>query len=319
MVYTSRTVLGDRRHTLQNAGEARRQSNLAPFGAYEGAPLRQTSGDPDVHPPPQARAGTDREHVARNRVRNGLTRVVGPIILACAILYAIPPPPSSSDPGDGFFGRRHLRPRPHWRVGVAAGNHLPASGRDDMGRPLSARSPYPRHSAVHPLNQQGQCSVPKDQEKTHVFGDGDHGKSWRRHGGTCWRTASKSARSSAIARRRQAGRIKAWNWLTVIGMSRQPSGGRSKASKARFSCCRKSGRQLNQRARDEHGLVASGARISRPDIANGICARRGILLKLPLWFAGRPGRNATGLLQSDKPGIDDGRDERHRRGKVQYR
>ena len=63
-----------------------------------------------------------------------------------------------------------------------------------------------------------------------------------------------------------------------------------------------------------HGLVASGARFSRPDIANRICARRRIFRKLPLRLAGRPGRNATGLLQSDKPEIDHGRDERHRRG-----
>ena len=48
--------------------------------------------------------------------------------------------------------------------------------------------------------------------------------------------------------------------------------------------------------------------------ANRICARRWILRKLPLRLAGRPGRNATGLLQSDKPEIDHGRDERHRRG-----
>ncbi len=41
-------------------------------------------------------------------------------------------------------------------LGVAAGNHFPASGRDDMGRPLRAQSPYPGHSAAHPLNQQGQ-------------------------------------------------------------------------------------------------------------------------------------------------------------------
>ncbi|WP_441256375.1 NAD(P)H-binding protein [Bradyrhizobium sp. 482_C4_N1_1] len=46
-----------------------------------------------------------------------------------------------------------------------------------------------------------------------------------------------------------------------------------------------------------------------PDIANRICARRWILRKLPLRLAGRPGRNATGLLQSDKPEIDHGRDE----------
>ena len=53
---------------------------------------------------------------------------------------------------------------------------------------------------------------------------------------------------------------------------------------------------------------------SRPDIANRICARRWIHRKFPLWPAGRRRRNATGLLQSDKPKIDHGGDERHRRG-----
>ncbi len=43
-----------------------------------------------------------------------LTRVVGPIILACAILYAIPATcRPRRDPGDGLSGRRHLRPCPH--------------------------------------------------------------------------------------------------------------------------------------------------------------------------------------------------------------
>jgi hypothetical protein len=36
------------------------------------------------------RAGTDREHVAGNWVRDGPDPCRGPIILACAILYAIP-------------------------------------------------------------------------------------------------------------------------------------------------------------------------------------------------------------------------------------
>src|ERR1700731_937066 len=44
-----------------------------------------------------------------------------------------------------------------------------------MGRPLRARSPCPGHSAAHPLNQ---------QEKTHVFSNGNHGKSGRRKGRT---------------------------------------------------------------------------------------------------------------------------------------
>ena len=42
--------------------------------------------------------------------------------------------------------------------------------------------------------------------------------------------------------------------------------------------------------------------------------RAGRFSKLPLRLAGRPGRNATGLLQSEKPEIDHGRDERHRHG-----
>ena len=74
------------------------------------------------------------------------------------------------------------------------------------------------------------------------------------------------------------------------------------------------GCEQNQRAGDDHGLVASGARFSRPDIANRICARGRVLRKFSLRLADRPGRNATGLLQSDKPEIDHGRDERHRRG-----
>jgi NAD(P)H-binding len=58
----------------------------------------------------------------------------------------------------------------------------------------------------------------------------------------------------------------------------------------------------------------SGLGMITAEIANRICARRWILRKLPLRLAGRTGRNVTGLLQSDKPEIDHGRDERHRRG-----
>ncbi len=72
------------------------------------------------------------------------------------------------------------------------------------------------------------------------------------------------------------------------------------------------GCEQDQRARDDHGLVAAGARFSRPGIANRICARRWILRELSLRLARRPGRNAPGLLRSDKPEIDHGRDERHR-------
>ncbi len=45
-----------------------------------------------------------------------------------------------------------------------------------MGRPLRARSSHPGHSAAHPLNQQGQCSVSQDQEKTHVLVTGVTGR-----------------------------------------------------------------------------------------------------------------------------------------------
>ena len=74
------------------------------------------------------------------------------------------------------------------------------------------------------------------------------------------------------------------------------------------------GCEQDQRARHDHSVVASGARFSRADISNRICARRRILRKLPLRLASRPGRNVAGLLQSDKPEIDHGRYERHRRG-----
>jgi hypothetical protein len=42
-----------------------------------------------------------------------LTRVVGPIILACAILYAIPATAVLGAILVTDFGRRHLRPCPH--------------------------------------------------------------------------------------------------------------------------------------------------------------------------------------------------------------
>jgi nucleoside-diphosphate-sugar epimerase len=51
----------------------------------------------------------------------------------------------------------------------------------------------------------------------------------------------KEVRALVRNREKASGRIRAWNWLTVIGMIRQPSSGRSKASKARLSCCRLSG------------------------------------------------------------------------------
>jgi uncharacterized protein YbjT (DUF2867 family) len=46
------------------------------------------------------------------------------------------------------------------------------------------------------LNQQGQCSVPQDQEKTHVFSNGNHGKSGRRNGRTS--VGTRQGRTRAV-------------------------------------------------------------------------------------------------------------------------
>src|SRR3979490_268048 len=98
-----------------------------------------------------------------------LTRVVGPIILACAILYAIP---ATAVLGailvTGFLGGAICA---HVRIG-------------ELGSPPAIISLLPGAAAAHTLNQQGQCSVPQDQEKTHVLSNGNHGKSWRRNGKT---------------------------------------------------------------------------------------------------------------------------------------
>ena len=59
-------------------------------------------------------------------------------------------------------------------------------------------------------------------------------------------------------------------------------------------------------------LLEQGFRDLIPPIA--FVRAGGFFEKLPLRLAGRQGRNATGLLQSDKPEIDHVRDERHRRG-----
>ena len=52
---------------------------------------------------------------------------------------------------------------------------------------------------------------------------------------------------------------------------------------------------------------------SRPAVSSRICARRRLLRKLSFWLTSRPRRNTTGLLQSYKPEIDNGRVRRHRR------
>jgi uncharacterized protein YbjT (DUF2867 family) len=95
-----------------------------------------------------------------------LTHVVGPIILACAILYAIP---ATAVLGailvTGFLGGAICA---HVRIGELGSPPEIISlllGRDDMGRPLRARSPYPGHSAAHPLNQQGSALSLKIRRK----------------------------------------------------------------------------------------------------------------------------------------------------------
>ena len=64
---------------------------------------------------------------------------------------------------------------------------------------------------------------------------------------------------------------------------------------------------------NDHGLITLGARFSQPAISGRICARRRLFRKLSFRLTGRPGRNTTGLLQSYKPEIDNGRVRRHRR------
>jgi NAD(P)H-binding len=59
-------------------------------------------------------------------------------------------------------------------------------------------------------------------------------------------------------------------------------------------------------------LSLLGASFSQPAVSGRICARRRIFRKLSFRLTGRPGRNTTGLLQSYKPEINNGRDKRHR-------
>ncbi len=51
---------------------------------------------------------------------------------------------------------------------------------------------------------------------------------------------------------------------------------------------------------NDHGLITPGARSSQPAISGRICARRWLLREFSLRLTGRPGRNTTGFLQSDK-------------------
>ena len=130
-----------------------------------------------------------------------LTRVVGPIILACAILYAIP---ATAVLGailvTGFLGGAICA---HVRIGELGSPPEIISlllGAMTWGG-LYARDP--RIRAILPLirlNQQGQCSVPQDQEKTHVFSNGNHGKSGRRNGRTSVGARQGTTRASPQSR-----------------------------------------------------------------------------------------------------------------------
>ena len=179
-----------------------------------------------------------------------------------------------------------------------------------MGRPLRARSPYPGHPAARPLNRQGQCSVPQDQEKRMFLVMGITGKVG---GATAEHLLAHGKEVRALVRnceKASSWANQAWNWLTVIGMiySHRAGAQRRRRRVCHVAGClgplarlqRSQGRdcelcrgahqgsaaaggsafvdgcEQDQRAWDDHGLVASGARFSRPVIANRICARRWI-------------------------------------------
>ncbi|VDZ61014.1 Putative NADH-flavin reductase [Serratia odorifera] len=71
------------------------------------------------------------------------------------------------------------------------------------------------------------------------------------------------------------------------------------------------GGEQKHRARGDHGFVAVRARLSRTPIPRHVCTCRRILRKLSFRFTSRSGRKVIGLLQSDKPKINHGRNERH--------
>ena len=91
---------------------------------------------------------------------------MGPIILACAILYAIP---ATAVFGailvTGFLGGAigaHVRIGQLWSPPEIIFLLL---GRDDIGRPLFARPPYPGRSAAHSLKQPGSALSLKTRRK----------------------------------------------------------------------------------------------------------------------------------------------------------
>jgi len=195
----------------------------------------------------------------------------------------------------------------------------------------------------------GNALVPQDQEKTHVLVMGIT-ESWRpQRQNICWRAARKYARSSAIARRRQAGRARAWNWLTAIGMIQQPSSGRLKGVERRVchvagclgavarlqrsqgvigELCRGAhqgsaaaggsafvdGCEQNQRARDDTALslLEQGFR----DLISPIAFVRagGFFENFLYGLQVARAERSRSYYNPTNPEIGHGRDERHRRG-----
>jgi len=108
-----------------------------------------------------------------------------------------------------------------------------------MGRPLSARSPYPGHSAAHPLNRQGHCCVPKDQEKTHVLVMGITGKVAAQRQNICWAQGKKDR---ALVRKSRKGGNWADQGVELVDGDWNDSGShRSRRSKALRRLCHVAG------------------------------------------------------------------------------
>ncbi len=167
-----------------------------------------------------------------------LTRIVGPVVLACALLYVIP---ATAVLGailvTGFLGGAicaHVRNgelgSPPELICLLLGAMTWAG--------LYARDPRIRAlPSARPLNQPGLCPL-KIRRKRMFLVMGITGKVGGATAEHLLAHARTCARWSAIAKRHHAGRTGAWNWSTVIGMIRPPLSSRSKASKAHLSCCR---------------------------------------------------------------------------------
>ncbi len=88
----------------------------------------------------------------------------------------------------------------------------------------------------------------------------------------------------------------------------------AKAAPPRVVALSSMGANRTSGLQDDHGLVASGARFSQPDVPNRLCARRRIFSRTFSTACRSPrAERCPVYLQSDKPEIDHGRDERHRR------